>query len=89
MPRLLEALHQSISGVTSQKTMTIPLSKLSPTAVPAPTSSGPTVTSSPVYPWSSRPRRAMVSATPSTGPPVTVSSLVPDRGGGIPFINLL
>ncbi|KAK8580172.1 hypothetical protein V6N13_143297 [Hibiscus sabdariffa] len=64
-----------------------PAPELSPAEAPAPTSGGPVVSSSPAYPWPFRPRQAAVSPAPSASSPVTVPSLVPDKGGGIPFIN--
>ncbi|KAB2083250.1 hypothetical protein ES319_A05G252800v1 [Gossypium barbadense] len=66
---------------------TTPSPDLPPAAAPAPTSGGPIVPSSPVYPWPFRPRQAAVSPAPSATSPVTVPSLVPGKGGGIPFIN--
>ncbi|XP_027367633.1 uncharacterized protein LOC113873629 [Abrus precatorius] len=58
----------------------------SPMATPAP-SSGGEVPSSPSFPWPFRPHQA---ASPGPAPqassPVTVP-LVPDKGGGMPFIN--
>ncbi|KAE8666590.1 G-box-binding factor 4-like isoform X1 [Hibiscus syriacus] len=64
-----------------------PSPELSPEASPAPTSGGPVVPSSPAYPWPFRPRQEAVSPAPSARSPVTVPSLVPDKGGGISFIN--
>ncbi|XP_044475215.1 uncharacterized protein LOC123203102 [Mangifera indica] len=62
-----------------------------PMDAPAPVSGG-VVSSSPAYPWPFRPRQEAVS--PGSAPlshgataPVTVPSLVPDAGGGMPFIN--
>ncbi|KAL4280549.1 hypothetical protein GQ457_03G031940 [Hibiscus cannabinus] len=69
------------------KATTTPPPELSPAEAPAPTSGGPVVSSSPAYPWPFRPRQAAVSPAPSASSPVTVPSLVPDKGGGIPFIN--
>ncbi|KAA8546572.1 hypothetical protein F0562_002689 [Nyssa sinensis] len=61
--------------------------ELSPIAAPPP-SSGGVVSSSPSYPWPYRPRE---SSSPSPAPtallPATSPSLVPDKGGDIPFIN--
>ncbi|KAJ1424982.1 Cupredoxin [Sesbania bispinosa] len=57
-------------------------SELSPIATPAP-SSGGEVPSSPSFPWPFRPRQA---ASPGPAPTATVP-LVPDKGGGMPFIN--
>ncbi|KAF4354226.1 hypothetical protein G4B88_006977 [Cannabis sativa] len=61
--------------------------KLPPMKAPAP-SSGGVVSSSPTYPWPFRPKEA---ASPAPGPyatsPAVIPSLVPDKGGGIPFIN--
>ncbi|KAF3445504.1 hypothetical protein FNV43_RR10680 [Rhamnella rubrinervis] len=59
--------------------------QLPPTAAPAPISGG-IVSSSPAYIWPFHPRQA---ASPSPGPSSSgaVPSLVPDKGGGIPFIN--
>ncbi|XP_062098484.1 early nodulin-like protein 9 [Humulus lupulus] len=58
-----------------------------PTKAPAP-SSGGAVSSSPAYPWPFRPKEA---ASPAPEPyatsPAMIPSLVPDKGGGIPFIN--
>ncbi|KAJ7969801.1 early nodulin-like protein 1 isoform X2 [Quillaja saponaria] len=59
----------------------------SPVAAPAP-SSGGVASSSPSFPWPFRPHQT---ASPSPAPggassPVTLP-LVPDKGGGIPFIN--
>ncbi|GKV36155.1 hypothetical protein SLEP1_g44316 [Rubroshorea leprosula] len=72
----------------------------SPMLAPAPTSggtvssspappSGGMVSSSPAYPWPSQPHEA---ALPSPAPsnvisPVSMPTIVPDKGGGIPFIN--
>ncbi|XWS21787.1 hypothetical protein CRYUN_Cryun30bG0084800 [Craigia yunnanensis] len=60
--------------------------ELPPAAAPAPTSGGSIASSSPAYPRPFRPRQA-VSPAPSVSSPVTVPTLVPDKGGGIPFIN--
>ncbi|ESW15545.1 hypothetical protein PHAVU_007G081100 [Phaseolus vulgaris] len=61
----------------------------SPVATPAP-SSGGEVPSSPSFPWPFRPHQAAYSPGPApqaqAGSPVTVP-LVPDKGGGMPFIN--
>ena len=59
--------------------------QLPPTTAPAPISGG-IVSSSPAYMWPFHPRQA---ASPSPGPSSSgaVPSLVPDKGGGIPFIN--
>ncbi|XP_022751468.1 predicted GPI-anchored protein 58 [Durio zibethinus] len=65
---------------------TSPSSELPSTAAPAPTSGGSVVSSSPAYPWPFRPRQA-VSPAPSASSPVTVPTPVPDKSGGIPFIN--
>ncbi|XP_022765859.1 uncharacterized protein LOC111310680 [Durio zibethinus] len=65
---------------------TTPLPGLPPAEAPAPTSGGSVVSSSPEYLWPFRPRQA-VSPAPSASSPVTVPALVPDKGGGIPFIN--
>ncbi|XVF37190.1 hypothetical protein REPUB_Repub19eG0124900 [Reevesia pubescens] len=65
---------------------TTPSPELPPAAAPAPIPGGSVVSSSPAYPWPFRPRQA-VSPAPSASSPVTVPSLVPDKGGGIPFIN--
>ncbi|KAK9270417.1 hypothetical protein L1049_025996 [Liquidambar formosana] len=57
---------------------------LSPMAAPAPISGG-VVSSTPAYRWplgSSSP-----SPAPSANSPATISGIVPDKGGGIPFIN--
>ncbi|KAJ7974045.1 early nodulin-like protein 1 [Quillaja saponaria] len=63
--------------------------ELSPVAAPAPApSSGGAASSSPVFPWPYRPHQA---DSPSPAPggassPATLP-LLPDKGGGIPFIN--
>ncbi|KAL5843738.1 hypothetical protein ACOSQ4_009696 [Xanthoceras sorbifolium] len=58
-----------------------------PTAAPAPFSGG-VVSSSPSYPWPFRPRQdGSPGPAPSASSPVAVPTLVPDKGGGIPFIN--
>ncbi|KAL5560170.1 hypothetical protein UlMin_036381 [Ulmus minor] len=54
--------------------------QIPPMAAPSPTSGG-VAASSPAYPWPFRPKQA---ASPSPG---VTPSLVPDKGGGIPFIN--
>ncbi|KAG4910620.1 hypothetical protein JHK82_056640 [Glycine max] len=63
----------------------------SPVATPAP-SSGGEVPSSPSFPWPFRPGQEASSPGPApqaqaqAGSPVTIP-LVPDKGGGMPFIN--
>ncbi|XP_022133833.1 uncharacterized protein LOC111006293 isoform X2 [Momordica charantia] len=58
-----------------------------PMAAPAPVSGG-VLPSSPEYPWPFRPRQAAPpSLPPSASSPLTVPSLVPEKGGGLPFIN--
>ncbi|KAI4352990.1 hypothetical protein L6164_007190 [Bauhinia variegata] len=60
--------------------------EMSPMAAPAP-SSGGEVPSSPAFPWPFRPHQA---ASPSPAPGASSPStltLVPDKGGGMPFIN--
>lgn len=52
-----------------------------PTPAPGPISGG-IVSSSPAYMWPFRPRQA---ASPTPGP--NSAGAVPDKGGGIPFIN--
>lgn len=52
-----------------------------PTPAPGPISGG-VVSSSPAYMWPFRPRQA---ASPTSGP--SSAGAVPDKGGGIPFIN--
>ncbi|GMY29473.1 early nodulin-55-2 [Fagus crenata] len=61
---------------------------LPPVAAPAP-SSGGVVSSSPSFPWPFHPHQTpSPSPAPSATSPVTMpSSIVPDKGGGIPFIN--
>ncbi|KAG2665595.1 hypothetical protein I3760_15G014600 [Carya illinoinensis] len=58
-----------------------------PSSAPAP-SSGGVVSSSPTFPWPYQPHQA---ATPTPAPtassPLNVPSTVPDKGGGMPFIN--
>ncbi|KAJ9146123.1 hypothetical protein P3X46_028430 [Hevea brasiliensis] len=71
---------------------TLPPSEFSPTATPIPPPiSGGEVSSSPAYPWPFRPREAASSPAPepSSGPSssLTVPTVVPDKGGGMPFIN--
>ena len=61
--------------------------KLPPMAAPVPTSGG-VVSSSPAYPWPFRPKEAASPAPePSARSPAVMPSLVPDKGGGLPFIN--
>jgi len=61
--------------------------ELPPVAAPAP-SSGGVVSSSPAFPWPFHPHlAASPSPAPTASSPVTVPSLVPDTGGGMPFIN--
>ncbi|XP_050269384.1 early nodulin-55-2 [Quercus robur] len=55
----------------------------SPAPAPAP-SSGRVVSSSPAFSWPFHPRQA---DSPSPAPSGSSSSIVPDKGGGIPFIN--
>ncbi|XP_044510805.1 early nodulin-like protein 1 [Mangifera indica] len=62
-----------------------------PMEAPAPVSGGG-ISSSPAYPWPFRPRQE--GASPGPAPvsgeatsPVTMPSLGPDKGGGMPFIN--
>ncbi|XP_039056169.1 uncharacterized protein LOC120199020 [Hibiscus syriacus] len=69
------------------KTATTPSPELPPEAAPVPTSGGPVVSFFPAYPWPFRPRQAAVLPAPSASSPMTVPSLVPDKGGGISFIN--
>ncbi|KAJ0085259.1 hypothetical protein Patl1_08063 [Pistacia atlantica] len=62
-----------------------------PMEAPAPVSGG-VVSSSPAYPWPFRPRQDAASPGPAplsgdATAPVTVPSLVPVKGGGMPFIN--
>ncbi|KAK0576189.1 hypothetical protein LWI29_013496 [Acer saccharum] len=61
-----------------------------PMAAPGPNSGG-VVSSSPSYPWPFRPHQDGSSPGPAPAPsassPVTMPTLVPDKGGGIPFIN--
>ncbi|KAF8404432.1 hypothetical protein HHK36_009317 [Tetracentron sinense] len=58
-----------------------------PLAAPSPTSGG-VVPSSPAYPWPFRSHQASSpNLAPSASPPATTPSLLPDKGGGIPFIN--
>ncbi|XVF64306.1 hypothetical protein PTKIN_Ptkin09bG0158300 [Pterospermum kingtungense] len=59
---------------------------LPPETAPAPTSVGSVVSYSPTYAWPFRPRQA-VSPAPTARSPLTVPTLVPVKGGGIPFIN--
>ncbi|XP_021903486.1 uncharacterized protein LOC110818801 [Carica papaya] len=75
-----------------------PSKDLPPTATPAPISGG-VVSSAPSYPWPFRPRQGAFSPVPAPteNSPVTVPTLVPDKGAGdggngggstaIPFIN--
>ncbi|KAF2291148.1 hypothetical protein GH714_020362 [Hevea brasiliensis] len=60
------------------------------TPIPPPISGGE-VSSSPAYPWPFRPREAASSPAPepSSGAssPLTLPTVVPDKGGGMPFIN--
>ncbi|XP_020232109.1 uncharacterized protein LOC109812533 [Cajanus cajan] len=64
-------------------------SAMAPVATPAP-SSGGEVPSSPSFAWPFRPRQGVSSPGPApqaqASSPVTVP-LVPDKGGGMPFIN--
>lgn len=51
-------------------------------------SSGGVVSSSPAFPWPFHPRQAASpSPAPTASSPVNVPSMVPDKDGGIPFIN--
>lgn len=59
---------------------------------PASGGGGDVVSSSPTYPWPNRPGEGSSSPGPSpfsaaANSPVKMPSLVPDKGGGIPFIN--
>ncbi|XWS23552.1 hypothetical protein CRYUN_Cryun28dG0024800 [Craigia yunnanensis] len=81
-----QKLSIKVSPALPPENATTPSIELPPVAAPAPTSGGSVVSSSPAYPWPFRPRQA-VSPAPSASSPVTVPSLVPDKGGGIPFIN--
>ncbi|OVA15470.1 hypothetical protein BVC80_9039g11 [Macleaya cordata] len=61
--------------------------EISPQAAPAPTSGG-TVSSSPAYHWHFiSPQASSPSPASSAKSPVTIPSMLPDKGGGIPFIN--
>ncbi|MED6170228.1 hypothetical protein PIB30_028855 [Stylosanthes scabra] len=73
------------SAATPQEAPTMaPEQEHSPKEAPSPSSGGEVVSSSPAYPWPFRPHEA---ASPSPSPsPVTIP-LVPDKGGGMPFIN--
>lgn len=55
-------------------------------AAPTPASGG-IVSSSPAYPWPFRPHEKAFSPTPAPMIAVTSPVTVPDKGGGIPFIN--
>ncbi|EOY16741.1 hypothetical protein QUC31_001184 [Theobroma cacao] len=81
-----QKLPIKVSPELPPENATTPSPELPPVAAPAPTSGGSVVSSSPAYPWPFRPRQA-VSPAPSASSPVTVPTLVPDKGGGIPFIN--
>ncbi|EXC19886.1 hypothetical protein L484_017863 [Morus notabilis] len=59
-----------------------------PTASPGPASGGGMVSTSPPYPWPFRPKEAASpTPEPSARSPGVMPSLVPDKGGAIPFIN--
>ncbi|KAK2659035.1 hypothetical protein Ddye_005568 [Dipteronia dyeriana] len=70
--------------------LSIEVSPLAPMAAPAPNFGG-IVSSSPSYPWPFRPHQDGSSPGPAPAPsassPVTMPTLVPGKGGGIPFIS--
>lgn len=78
--------------VSPQAPPPLPASQFPPTPTPIPPPiSGGEVSSSPAYPWPFHPREAASSPAPEpssgTSSPLTVPTVVPDKGGGIPFIN--
>ncbi|KAK7391245.1 hypothetical protein VNO78_19658 [Psophocarpus tetragonolobus] len=80
---------QSSQRLAIEVTSSAMVPELSPMATPAP-SSGGEVPSSPSFPWPFRPGQAASSPGPApqalASSPVTIP-LVPDKGGGMPFIN--
>lgn len=60
---------------------------MAPVAAPQPSSEtgsgGGVVSSSPTYPWPFQPHQASLSPSPEP----SVGSLIPNKGGGMPFIN--
>ncbi|PON83025.1 Cupredoxin [Trema orientale] len=81
-----QKLAVKVSSTPAPESSTI-APKLPPMAAPAPTSGG-VVASAPAYPWPFRPKEAAPPAQePSASSPAIMPSLVPDKGGGIPFIN--
>ncbi|XP_022772363.1 early nodulin-like protein 1 [Durio zibethinus] len=81
-----QKLSIKVTPMLPSENATTPSPEIPPAAAPAPTSGGSVVSSSPAYLWPLRPRQA-VSPAPSASSPVTIPTLVPDKGGGFPFIN--
>ncbi|KAK4775740.1 hypothetical protein SAY87_023701 [Trapa incisa] len=84
-PAVKLAVQVTFSSPPTENVIT-PLAS-APSAAPVPKSNG-VISSSPAFPWPFRPHQELSpTLAPTVSSPIMEPSLVPDKGGGIPFIS--